>query len=228
MMPIILSLETSTDVCSVALHDNKTLLGEAVIREPQAHASRLAPLIESVMRDAKISFSDLQAVAIASGPGSYTGLRIGTSTAKGLCLALNIPLIAIGTLEVLAYQGSRINHSGAFLCPMIDARRMEVYCLVANANLEIMRPVSATVVDPTTFTELLEQSPVLLFGNGSEKCRAVITHSNAFFMENIYPLASSLGELAMKKFEAGQTEDLVTFKPFYLKEFVAKRAQPHS
>jgi tRNA threonylcarbamoyladenosine biosynthesis protein TsaB len=228
MMPIILSLETSTDVCSVALHDNKALLGEAVIREPQAHASRLAPLIESVMRDAKISFSDLQAVAIASGPGSYTGLRIGTSTAKGLCLALNIPLIAIGTLEVLAYQGSRINHSGAFLCPMIDARRMEVYCLVANANLEIMRPVSATVVDPTTFTELLEQSPVLFFGNGSEKCRAVITHSNAFFMENIYPLASSLGELAMKKFEAGQTEDLVTFKPFYLKEFVAKRAQPHS
>ena len=227
-MPIILSLETSTDVCSVALHDNKILLAEAIIREPQAHASRLAPLIESVIGDAKISFGQIQAVAIASGPGSYTGLRIGTSTAKGLCLALNIPLVAIGTLEVLAYQGSRVNQSGALLCPMIDARRMEVYCLVANHNLEIVEPVSATVVDGTTFAELLEQSAVLFFGNGSDKCRDVITHSNAFFMDDIYPLASSLGELAMKKFEAGQTEDLLSFKPFYLKEFVAKKAQPRS
>ena len=227
-MSIILSLETSTDVCSVALHDNRTLLAEALVREPQAYASRLAPLIEKTIGEAGITFADLQAVAIAGGPGSYTGLRIGTSTAKGLCLALNIPLIAIGTLELLAYQGSRVNHPNGLLCPMIDARRMEVYCLVANPELDIVRPVSATIVEEGTFAELLEQSPVLFFGNGSAKCRGVITHSNAFFADDIYPLARPLGELAIKKFEAGEIEDLVSFKPFYLKEFVAKKAQPRS
>ena len=225
-MPILLSLETSTDVCSVALHDNQILLGEAVIREPQAHASMLAPLIEKIISEANVSMGQIQAVAIASGPGSYTGLRIGTSTAKGLCLALDIPLIAIGTLELLAYQGSRVNHLNALLCPMIDARRMEVYCQVTDAKLEIVRPVSATVVEPGSFEELLEQSPVLFFGNGSGKCREVITHSNAFFVDGVYPLASALGELALKKFNSGETENLVDFKPFYLKDFVAKKAQP--
>ena len=227
-MPILLSLETSTDICSVSLHDNQTLLAEAVIREPQAHASMLAPLIEKIVSKANIFMSQIEAVAIASGPGSYTGLRIGTSTAKGLCLALDVPLIAVGTLELLAYQGSRVNHLNALLCPMIDARRMEVYCLVSNAMLEIVRPVSATIVDNGSFEELLEQSPVLFFGNGSGKCREVITHSNAVFVDDIYPLASALGELAMEKLNAGETEDLVGFTPFYLKEFIAKKAQPRS
>lgn len=227
-MPILLSLETSTDVCSVALHDNHILLAEAVIREPQAHASMLAPLIEKITSEANISMTRIQAVAIASGPGSYTGLRIGTSTAKGLCLALDLPLIAVGTLELLAYQGSRVNHLNGLLCPMIDARRMEVYCLVTNAMLEIVRPVSATIVGGGSFEELLERSPVLFFGNGSGKCREVITHPNAVFVDDIYPLASALGELAMKKLNAGKSEDLVGFKPFYLKEFVAKKPQPRS
>ena len=227
-MPILLSLETSTDVCSVALHDHHILLAEAVIREPQAHASMLAPLIEKIVSEANISMRQIQAVAIASGPGSYTGLRIGASTAKGLCLALNVPLIAVGTLELLAYQGSRVNHLNAWLCPMIDARRMEVYCLVTNAMLEIIRPVSATVVASGSFEELLEQSPVLFFGNGSAKCREVITHSSAFFVDDIYPRASALGELAAKKLKAGEMEDLVGFTPFYLKEFIAKKPQRRS
>lgn len=223
-MPVILSLETSTDVCSVALHDGGELLAAEEIHEPQAHASRLAPLIEKVCRTAGVALRDLQAVAASEGPGSYTGLRIGTSTAKGLCFALDIPLIAVGTLELLAFQGSRENRQGALLCPMIDARRMEVYCLVSDAQLQVIQPPAATVVDEDSFMELLERGPVLFFGNGAEKCRSVVRHPNAAFVDGIFPSASMLGVLADRKFAQRQFEDLVTFKPFYLKEFVAKRA----
>ena len=224
-MAVILSLETSTDVCSVALHDNKKLLAEAVLREPQAHAARVAPMIEQVINAANLSRQDLEAVAITSGPGSYTGLRIGTSTAKGLCFALGIPLVAVGTLELLAYQATVLNDSHAYLCPMIDARRMEVYCMVLDCELTALQPVEAKVIDGGSFTELLDQSPVLFFGNGSTKCRGVITPPNAFFLNDIYPAASALGELAAEKLHRGNAEDLVAFKPFYLKEFVAKTSQ---
>lgn len=224
-MPVILSLETSTDVCSVALHDNKKLLAHAVVREAQVHASRVAPMVKEVIVEAGIGKRSLNAVAVTSGPGSYTGLRIGTSTAKGLCFALNIPLIAVGTLELLAYQVAARNPREMFLCPMIDARRMEVYSLVVNRELQVVEPVVAKVVDGDSYAELLRQAPVLFFGNGASKCRDVITHPNAFFLDDIYPLASSLGEMASEKLVSGQTEDLVTFKPFYLKEFVAKRSQ---
>ena len=227
-MSVILSLETSTDVCSVAVHDGKKCLGEAVVREPQAHAAKLAPTIEEVMRSTRIAMHDLRAVAISSGPGSYTGLRIGTSTAKGLCLALEIPLIAIGTLDLLAYQGSFHNKTGALLCPMIDARRMEVYAMVATPQLQVIEPVSARVVDESTFSELLKDKQVLFFGNGAKKCKAVITGSNALFVDDVVPLASSMGEMAAQKFAAGDVEDLTSFSPFYLKEFVAKKAQSRS
>lgn len=224
-MSVILSLETSTDVCSVAVHDGNKCLGEAVIREPQAHAAKLAPSIQQVLSQAGVSPDDLHAVAITSGPGSYTGLRIGTSTAKGLCMALEIPLLAIGTLELLAYQGSALNSTQGLLCPMIDARRMEVYALLADSRLAIIKPVSALIVDETTFSELLEEKQVLFFGNGAEKCRKVITSSNAFFLEGVTPLASKLGEIAGQKLAAGDIEDLITFKPFYLKEFIAKKSE---
>lgn len=222
-MPI-LSLETSTDVCSVALHEGPELLARAEIHEPQAHAARLAPLIDMVMKQAGASTSDLRAVAVTKGPGSYTGLRIGTSTAKGLCYALDIPLISVGTLELLAYQGSSHNPDRALLCPMIDARRMEVYCLTADAELRIVEPVAAKVIDETTFAETLEKQRMLFFGNGSDKCKQVIRHSNAIFLEHIFPSASSLGEIAGRKFNDGLFEDLIRFTPFYLKEFVAKKA----
>jgi tRNA threonylcarbamoyladenosine biosynthesis protein TsaB len=223
-MSVILSLETSTNVCSVALHDSQTILAEAEIHEAQSHASRLAPMIEQVSRKAGISLKELKAVAITLGPGSYTGLRIGTSTAKGICYALDIPLIAVGTLELLAFQGSFQNAATSFLCPMIDARRMEVYCLVADADLNIVEGVSAKVVDENSFRELLEAHSMLFFGNGADKCREIILHPNAIFLDNIYPLASALGLMAQKKLAAGEIEDLVNFKPFYLKDFVAKRA----
>lgn len=224
-MPAILSLETATDVCSVALHDGNKLLGEAVLNEPQAHAARLAPLIDQVIRDSGASYADIKAVAVSAGPGSYTGLRIGTSTAKGLCYALDVPLISVGTLELLAYQGRAFNASGGLLCPMIDARRMEVYCLVADAELNIVEPVAARIIDDRTFTELLDANRMLLFGNGAAKCREVIQHRNVIFQDGLFPSATSLGEIAQEKFAAAEFEDLALFKPFYLKEFVAKKTK---
>lgn len=223
-MQVILSLETSTDVCSVAIHDKRKVLASIALREPQAHASKLGPLIERVMRESRASLKDLRAVAITNGPGSYTGLRIGTSTAKGLCYALDIPLISVGTLELLAFQANALNHGNAFLCPMIDARRMEVYCLVADAGLRIVEPVSAKVIDHNSFRELLSGHKVLFFGNGSSKCREAIRHSNAIFLNDVFPAAASLGEIAYQKYTAGEFENLVEFKPFYLKEFVAKKS----
>lgn len=223
-MPVILSLETSTDVCSVALHDGKKLLAQAVIQEPQAHAARLAPLVERVISESMLTAKDLDAVAVTKGPGSYTGLRIGTSTAKGLCYAMDIPLIAVGTLELLAFQGSVLNGDRALLCPMIDARRMEVYCIVTDPSLNIIQPVSAMVVDENSFSELLSDNRMLFFGNGSKKFQDVMKHPDAFFQDGVYPLATSLGEMAREKYAMGAFEDLMQFKPFYLKEFVTKRA----
>ena len=224
-MPLILSLETSTDVCSVALHDSKSLLSQAEIREPQAHAASLAPLIGRVVSAAGIAMNAIDAVAITSGPGSYTGLRIGTSTAKGLCYTLDIPLISVGTLELLAYQGSAHNLSQALLCPMIDARRMEVYCLVADESLKIVESVSAKVIDETSFLELLDSRKMLFFGNGADKCKDVIRHPNASFVSDVYPQALCLGFLASEKFIVEEFEDLVAFQPFYLKEFLAKKSR---
>jgi tRNA threonylcarbamoyladenosine biosynthesis protein TsaB len=226
LMALILSLETSTDVCSVAIHNEGTLLHEKIIREPQAHAAKLAPLIQETLRDTNIQISQLSAVAITSGPGSYTGLRIGTSTAKGICYAANVPLIAIPTLEVLAFQARQQADSNDLLCPMIDARRMEVYCQVFDRHLNAISRVDARVIDGTSFAELFAVHNVLFFGNGSEKCRPVLISERARFIENIVPLASALGVIAAQKLKNGSLENLENFIPFYLKDFVAKKAQP--
>lgn len=225
-MPLILSLETSADVCSVALHKTGALVANAEIREPQVHAAQLAPLIDQVAGEAGVELRDLKAVAISAGPGSYTGLRIGTSSAKGLCYALDIPLIAVGTLDLLAFQGSEKNTDAAFLCPMIDARRMEVYCQVTDQALAIVEPVAARVIDERSFVELLDAGRVLFFGNGALKCREVIRHPNAVFLDHVYPAASALGVLAQRKFETGDFEDVIGFTPFYLKDFAPKKAAP--
>jgi tRNA threonylcarbamoyladenosine biosynthesis protein TsaB len=225
-MSLILSLETSTDVCSVAVHCNSELVKEEIIQQPQAHASRLSPLIQDILSSNNIKMKELTAIAVSSGPGSYTGLRIGTSTAKGLCLALDIPLISVPTLDVLAYAGSLINNEHALLCPMIDARRMEVFCQVSDQTLKVLQSVEAKVIDETSFVELLDNNKMLFIGNGAEKCKGVITNQNAIFRSDIFPSASSLGALALLKDNEGQYEDLVNFAPFYLKEFVAKKAKP--
>src|SRR5688572_23416278 len=152
-MALILSLETSTGVCSVALNDDENLIVDREIHIPQSHASKLALLVEEVLNASGRSMKELSAVAIASGPGSYTGLRIGTSMAKGLCYALDVPLVAVGTLDVMASQVRKINTERSLLCPMIDARRMEVYCMVFDADLLVRQDVGARIIDENSFSE---------------------------------------------------------------------------
>lgn len=224
-MAKILSLETSTTVCSVALHEDENLLSVAEVHQQYSHAAKLAVLIDEVMRLAAIELKDVNAIAVSSGPGSYTGLRIGTSTAKGLCYALAIPLIAIGTLELLTAQVSKVNVSRAWLCPMIDARRMEVYCRISDANNNLVQSVEAKVIDEKSFEAHLKASPIIFFGNGAEKCKAVIKHNNAFFISGITPSAAHLGHMAMVKYQRNEFEDLVLFEPFYLKEFKVKKSR---
>lgn len=222
-MAVILSLETSAKVCSVAVHENDTLLATAEVHIRQSHASKLAPLTKQVIKLAGISFGQLDAIAVSAGPGSYTGLRIGVSTAKGLCFALGIPLVSVNTLELLAFQMSKILRTDGLLCPMIDARRMEVYCRLTDSNLNEVIPIGAMVVDELSFTDILEKNSVLFFGDGATKCRSVISHQNAIFIEGVYPMASQLGFRASEKFEREETEDLLNFEPFYLKEFLTKK-----
>jgi tRNA threonylcarbamoyladenosine biosynthesis protein TsaB len=224
-MALILSLETSTDVCSVALHQNGALVKETIVHESQAHASRLAPIIEEIFALASLSIDDLSAVAVTAGPGSYTGLRIGTSTAKGICYALQIPLISVGTLNVIAKRTIPYRNENSLLCPMIDARRMEVYCQIFNGDLSPLTEVEAKVIDTESFDELLKTHQVFFSGNGAPKCKTVIKSHHAVFLDNIYPTASELGFIANAKFDEQQFEDLATFEPFYLKQFEAKKSK---
>ena len=222
-MAIILSIETSTTVCSAAIHDGGKLIAGAEVHLEYSHASKLAKLIDEVRTLADIKTKQIEAVAISSGPGSYTGLRIGTSLAKGLCYALSIPLITINTLELLAYKVRNFTLSDSFFCPMIDARRMEVYCQVFDSGLRPMEPIAAKIIDVQSFENYLSSKPVIFFGNGAEKCRTTIRHHNAIFLVGVTPSATELGELAFPMFKKGHTEDLIHFVPLYLKEFLIKK-----
>jgi len=221
-MSLILSIETATTVCSIALHSHGVLEEYSITLEPYSASSQLAVMINQVLKKAKVMPSDLTAVAVSSGPGSYTGLRIGVATAKGLCFSLGIPLIAVNTLEVMIKRVSEVTSEG-LLCPMIDARRMEVYCLLWGEKVGIVEETQARVVDSSSFGSYLEQGRVTFFGNGSAKCQKVIAHKNAFFIEGVMPSAEQVGELASKKYEAKEFEDTFNFEPRYLKEFLIKK-----
>ncbi len=221
-MSLILSLETSTEVGSVALHKDGKLLTTSEVHIQYSHASKLAVMIDQVLANAGSSPNQLDAVAVTSGPGSYTGLRIGTSTAKGLCFALDIPLISVGSLELMAYQVSKNVWQDVLLCPMIDARRMEVYCLVADQSLEILQAIQPVIIEPGSFASFLSEHKVLFFGNGAAKCKDVINSQQAVFLDDIIPQSSQLGVLADKKFKGNEFEDLINFEPNYLKEFLIK------
>ncbi|MBX2956001.1 MAG: tRNA (adenosine(37)-N6)-threonylcarbamoyltransferase complex dimerization subunit type 1 TsaB [Cyclobacteriaceae bacterium] len=221
-MALILSLETSTRICSVALHANKQLITSAEVHVEQAHATRLASLIKDISRFAGIEITELNAVAVSSGPGSYTGLRIGVSTAKGLCFALGIPLISVNTLKLMAFQMSNSVDQDNLLCPMIDARRMEVYCLITDVNLKEIQPIQAKVIDTFSFKDLLQNKKITFFGDGASKCKSMITDAQASFIDIIYPQALALGAMASEKFDKGEFEDIVNYEPVYLKEFLVK------
>ena len=216
---MILSIETSTEVCSVALHSQDSLVASLESLTAYSHAEKLAPLIDQILVDNNIKRGELTAVAVSAGPGSYTGLRIGTSTAKGLCYALNIPLITISTLESML-EGID-DDENQFLCPMLDARRMEVYCLLADSRGQIIEPTQAKIIDENSFSDYLNSNKISFFGNGADKCKSVIKAKNAIFIDGVKPSAINIGKLASNKFEVNEFADLVNFEPDYLKAFRA-------
>ena len=211
---IILSIESSTTVCSVALHQNGQLLALTELFGEKSHATFLTLIIEDLVKKNKLQLSDIQAVAVSEGPGSYTGLRIGVSVAKGLCYALQIPLLAVDTLQVMAAQLADFEPN-AWLCPMLDARRMEVYTAIFQKTKKIY-PTKALVLDQNSFSEFLENQKIYFFGDGSGKFEKICSHTNAFFVENCYPSAKFVGKLA---FQNPKEVDLAYFEPHYLKEF---------
>lgn len=232
-MALLLSLETSTQCCSVALHNNGVLVAFRIVETPRSAASQLTVMMEEVLHTAKIKSHELEGVIVAAGPGSYTGLRIGVATAKGLCYGLNIPVISVNTLELMTYQflGAKsiskdVNLNSVVFCPMLDARRMEVYCAILDHELNYVEPIQAKVIGEGSFMDILESRSIYFFGDGADKCRSIIDHSNAYFFSGIAPLASSLGEMGFKKWKEGEYEDLVSFEPFYLKDFLIKKPNP--
>ena len=216
-MARILLIETSTAVLSVALSENGTVVASRECHEPRLQASLTAPLVKEVLDSKGLAVRDCDAICVGKGPGSYTGLRVGVSTAKGLAFGAGLPLIAIGSLDILAQAAIDGNHT---VIPMIDARRMEVYTAVFSPAGEQLTPVEAKIIGQDSFADYLEKGPVLFIGDGALKCQDVITHPNASFKE-AWPLASNMAPLAEKAFNEDRFEDLAYFEPFYLKDFVA-------
>ena len=221
----IINIETSTSICSVALSRGGKLVALKETAENRSHARLLSVFIDELLRENKLQAADLQAIAISKGPGSYTGLRIGVSTAKGLAYGLQIPLIAINTLQAMA-AGFRQKHpdlaqADHLLCPMIDARRMEVYAAFFDAENNFVRQTAADIIDNQSYSKFLAQTKVLFFGNGAAKCQAVLQHPNAIFVDNFEASAQHLVALSQKAYQAKDFVDVAYFEPFYLKDFVA-------
>ena len=218
-MALVLNIETATTNCSVSLSkDGETLVLKEDNSLGYSHAETLHLFIDEVFKISKINPSEIDAVSVSKGPGSYTGLRIGVSSAKGLCFALNKPLISISTLESLAHQ---VKHKDGYIIPMLDARRMEVYSAVYNSNLELYREIRAEVITEESYSELLERSKVYFIGNGVEKTKSLIQHPNAVFIDGKLPSANEMSLLAEAKYKKSDTEDVAYFEPYYLKDFVA-------
>ena len=226
-MACILHIETSTDVCSVALSEDGAVLFSKEDFDGPQHAVTLGVYIDEVLSMADSHAKPIDAVAVSCGPGSYTGLRIGASMAKGICYGRSIPLIALPTLKVMSVPVLLMDElpEDALLCPMIDARRMEVYAAIYDRALNPVKEVSADIVTADSYAEYLEQHPVYFFGNGAAKCKEVITHPNARFVDGIQPLARWMFPLADRQFLDGTFQDVAYFEPFYLKEFVATVAK---
>ena len=227
-MSCILNIETSTNVCSVAVSQDGSCIFNKEDHEGPNHAVILGVFVQEALSFIDSHAIPLDAVAVSCGPGSYTGLRIGLSMAKGICYGRDVKLIAIPTLELMCVPlllGEKINEENALLCPMIDARRMEVYSQFFDRALKEVRSINADIVENNTYDDILAQQPVYFFGNGAEKCHEVLTHHNAHIIEGIVPLAKNMYPLAEKRMANEQFEDLAYFVPFYLKDFFAKEAK---
>lgn len=227
-MATILNIETSTEVCSVVLAKDGGILFEKGSTEGLNHSELLTVFIKELFTENNLQMEILDAVAVSKGPGSYTGLRIGVSVAKGLCYALDIPLIAIGTLDAMGFYASRnLNHNDTnerdnmLYCPMIDARRMEVYTALYNSKGENIKPVSAEIIDKNSFSSYFNDYKIQFFGNGAAKCNNLLIHPNALFDGPSRTSARFMQNLAERKYNNSEFENVAYFEPFYLKNFVA-------
>ncbi|MBR4644507.1 MAG: tRNA (adenosine(37)-N6)-threonylcarbamoyltransferase complex dimerization subunit type 1 TsaB [Bacteroidaceae bacterium] len=228
-MPCILHIETSTKVCSVALSEDGKLLYHQEDFDGPGHSETSGVYVDEALSFANSHAIPVDAVAVSMGPGSYTGLRIGVSLAKGVCYGRALPLIAVPTLKVLCVPvllGKEELPEDALLVPMIDARRMEVYSAVYDRALKEIRPIQADVVTEKTYQEYLERGPVYFFGNGAMKCKDVIQHPNAHFIDGIHPLAKNMFPLAERSMHLKEFQNVAYFEPYYLKEFVAIKSKP--
>lgn len=224
-MKTTLCLETSTKVCSASLFIRNQLVDWKEEDGSYSHAEKLALFIEEILHNQQIQIKDLKTIAVSKGPGSYTGLRIGVSLAKGLAYGLNIPLISIDSLKSMAWAAKQqVTDPKALFCPMIDARRMEVYTALYTSELKLKKEISAEIIDEKSFNSILDENNIYFFGDGAEKCKSVLTHSNANFLP-IKSSAKYMGELAEKSFLNSDFEDSAYFEPYYLKEFVALKSK---
>lgn len=226
-MAIFLAIETSTHVCSVALIQDTQVIAHIETYESFSHAEKLTTYIEQILHTAKNKKLNIDAIAVSKGPGSYTGLRIGVSTAKGLAFGFNIPIISIDTLQILAQAAlakSTINTMQPVLyCPMIDARRMEVYTTLYTSKLEQYKKTEALIITANTFVDVLNMHTVYFFGDGAKKCQTIIKHQNAVFLPDLHPLAINMAPFILTKYKNKTFENLAYFEPYYLKDFVATK-----
>ena len=222
-MALVLNIETATTNCSVSLSkDGETLVLKEDNSPGYSHAELLHVFIKDVFKSAKIEASEIDAVAVSKGPGSYTGLRIGVSSAKGLCYALDKPLISISTLESLAHQ---VHIKEGYIVPMLDARRMEVYSAVYKANFDQSRGIEAEILTTESYADLLHNHTVHFIGSGVEKTKALINHPNAVFIEGKLPSANDMAGLSELKYKKSDIEDVAYFEPYYLKDFIAVKSK---
>lgn len=223
-MSTIINIETSTEVCSVALCKDNEVIALKENKEGLNHAEMLTLFVDELLKENNITLKELDAIAVSKGPGSYTGLRIGVSTAKGLCYGAKLPLIGISTLQAMSVDAiikSEDIDKETWFCPMIDARRMEVFCAFYNKDNVIQKDISAEIIDENSFLDILEKRKVVFFGNGADKCKLSITHKNAIFMKDILASAANMASLSNISYINNQFEDVAYFEPFYLKDFIA-------
>ena len=220
-MSRIILIETSTALCSVALEQDGKIVAARESDAPKAHAAMTAPFVKQVLEERGLTVKDCDAVCVSAGPGSYTGLRVGVSTAKGLCFATGLPLLAVGTLDILARQAMEEGLPGEIrhIIPMVDARRMEVYTGIFTPDGKQVSPTEARIIDPDSFKDQLAEGPVLFIGDGAGKCQETLTSPEARFIQ-CCPRAASMARPATEALNAKRFEDVAYFEPFYLKEFM--------
>jgi len=229
-MSLILNIETATPVCSLALCSDGKIIAKKESQEHNSHSSLLTVFIEEIFKEVDFELKSLDAIAVSKGPGSYTGLRIGVSASKGLCYALDKPLISISTLKAMAngmakflkFSMPSLFQKNPLLCPMIDARRMEVYSAIFDIKINEIKKVSADIIDENSYHVFSIDKQIIFFGDGAAKCKKVLSNNdNVIFIDSFYPSAEFMAEISTEKFKSNKFEDLAYFEPFYLKDFIA-------